>query len=224
MIKGISINVASSSQYPNGRGAIDPANNSFEYLPIPETKDCTGNIPTYSDLKWIEPQKLKKPGLKVHLDPEFETYTYGHVKRGFGDVNSLLSLEKGEYLFFHSTLSHIKDPSKWVTAIIGYFEVDDVIDCRKVSNDEIKENYRERFGNNAHLKREQPNVDFLVKGSEDSKLLKKAILLSDFDSPRKLKDYFKDTITTTGGKKIKDDHPWYRWTLKVTEPEEILKE
>jgi len=221
MAKAVSMNVASRSSDPNGRGRININDTTFEYLPIPEGKETVNDIPTYSELEWIEKENLKKSNLPVHLDPEFKTYTYGHIKRGFGDVSSILDLEKGDYFFFHSTLADLEDSNKWLTAIIGYLEVKKIVDCRDLSSSEIKA--INGFENNAHLKRKEPNVDFLVSGTEDSKLLERCIPLSSLKSPRCLKEDSEELIRTPTGKKINGGSPWFRWTLKILEPEKILK-
>jgi len=132
-----------------------------------------------------------------------------------------MGLEEGDYLFFYSTLDNKHDSSEGLTAIIGYFEIEKVIDCRELSSSEIKE--MDRFENNAHLKRKHPGLDLLISETEDSKLLEKCIPLSSFENPRKLKDEFKELVRTPTGKKINDGSPWFRWALKVTEPEMILE-
>jgi len=54
-------------------------------------------------------------------------------------------------------------------------------------------------------------------------LLKKCIPLSSCEHPRDLKDRFTGWIRTPKGKEINDGSPWFRWTLKVLEPEKILE-
>jgi len=223
MAKGVSINVGSSSQNPNGRGPVDPSDFSFEYLPIPEKSETIREVPTYTELEWINQESITVSDIPVHLDPEFETYTYGHVKRGFGDMKLLRNLNNRDYLFFHSTLSKEENNSEWITAIIGYFEINEIVDCTDLSSKEIRDNYESGFKENAHFKRKNPEVDFLVKGNKESKLFERAIPLSKFETPRKLIDRFKDSIETSSGKNIKDETPWFRWTLKVDDPKDIIK-
>jgi len=218
MTKAVSLNIASRSSDPNGRGDLNLEDRTFDYIPIPEGKETTVEIPTYSDLEWLDTAGLKEKQIPVHLDPEFDTYTYGHIRRGFGDMNSLLSLDEDDYLFFHSTLTA---SGGWLTAIIGYFQIEKIIDCRELSDEDIKS--MTDFENNAHLKRKEPGVDLLISGTEKSRLLERCILLSSLDDPRSLKDDFKELIRTATGKKINDGSPWYRWTLKVLEPEELLE-
>lgn len=220
MTKAVSLNIASRSNDPNGRGKVDLEDRTFEYIPIPEKKETIVDVPSYSDLEWLDNAKLKEKDVAVHLDPEFDTYTYGHIKRGFGDMNSLLGLNEGNYLFFHSTLVSSQNLNRWLTAIIGYFEIEETIDCREVSANEIRA--LSRFKNNAHIKRKEPGVDLLISGTDNSELLEKCIPLSSLESPKRLKDDFKELIRTPKGKKINDGNPWYRWTLKVLEPEKLL--
>lgn len=219
MVKALSINVASNESYTNGRGLIDPVDLTFEYLPIPEEGEVETTVPTYSGIETLRGRRLKNQ--PVHLDPEFETYTYGHVKR-FGEMKSLLNLDKGDYLFFHATLSH-PSSNLWLTAVIGYFVIESVEDCRGLTSKEVKEKHRNRFKNNAHLKRTDSSVDLLISGTKGSELLEHAILLSTFSEPLKLIDSFKDNITTVTGKRINEGNPWHRWTLKIERPEDILK-
>jgi len=87
---GVFINVGSSSNNPNGRGKISK-DGTFEYLPIPEVAETARKVPTYRDLGFAG---VRSPDLSVHFDPEFETFTYGHVKRGFGDTSSLVRLRE----------------------------------------------------------------------------------------------------------------------------------
>jgi len=220
--KAISLNIGSNSRYINGRGQIDPVDLTFQYLPIPETKPVVLKVPTYAELQ-VKKKQLKDPNQLVHFDPEFRTCTYGHIKRGYGDINALLSLNEGDYLFFHATLSHPNKPSLWLTAIIGYFIIESVHDCRGLAKEEIQEQYGDRFKSNAHLKRVDPSVDLLISGSKKSKLFGHAIPLSNFSVPLRLNNRFKSIITTVSGKQIDDGKPWYRWTLKVNAPEEIIE-
>ena len=93
------LNIASSKENLNGRGGIHPEDRTFQYLPIEETKSAR-NAPTYRDLGFAD---VQYPDIRVHQDPEFKTFTYGHVRRGFGD-DRLWDMERGDILFFYATL------------------------------------------------------------------------------------------------------------------------
>ena len=127
-MSGILINVGSSSSNPNGRGRIF-RDFTFEYLPIPESRKTRDHVFTYQDLGFAH---VKFPDLPAHLDPEFETFTYGHVTRGFGDIRNLLKLSDSDILFFYATLQKASD---WSTYIIGYFRNLKVYDCRGLSRE-----------------------------------------------------------------------------------------
>lgn len=229
MIKGVSLNIGSndSKENANGRGRINPIDWTFQYLPIPETKQVKINVPTYAELQACPYTQLKAPSLPVHLDPEFSTNTYGHATRGYGDIKALsdpvVGLKPGDYLFFHATLSHLSEPSLWLTAIIGYFIIESVNDCRKRTKEEIEERYGKRFASNAHLKRTDPSIALLISGSNESKLLRCGIPLSNFSEPTRLNEKFKDNIRTVTDKQLDIGKPWYRWTLKINHPEAVIE-
>lgn len=221
MIKGISLNVGSNNKCENKRGRINPIDLTFQYRPIPEEKLVKCKVPTYAELNACPYTQLKAPNLPVHIDPEFDTNTYGHAKR-WGEIKALLDLKPGDYLFFHATLSHLNKPQLWLTAIIGYFIKESVNDCRKLTKEEIEEQYGKRFASNAHLKRTDPSIDLLISGSKNSKLLQRAIPLSDFSAPGRLNEKFKDNIRTVTGKQIAGKG-WCRWTLKINRPEDVIE-
>lgn len=137
-------------------------------------------------------------------------------------MGAIKSLDQGDYLLFHATLSHPEYPEKWLTAIIGYFEVECVVECSGLSTAEIKDLHGKKFANNAHLKREDPSVDLLVAGTGDSRLLEKAIPLSTFESPRELRKEFNELFRTAGGKTISNGKSWCRWTLKIEDVEKLM--
>lgn len=213
---GVLINVGSNSSCQNGRGRVFE-DFTFEYLPIPEDKETLDKVPTYKDLGFSH---VKFPDVAVHLDPEFETFTYGHVERGFGDVKSILRLRKEDVLFFYATL---QNKNSWSPYIIGCFTNLEINDCRNLSIEEIFAFKYRGFGNNAHLRRADPYVDFLIKGGQGSRLLQKAFPLAKSDKPSELRDSFKDIILTATGKKIRSGTPWFRWTLICEKPEVLLR-
>lgn len=214
---GVLINVGSSSSNPNGRGRIFK-DYTFEYLPIPESNRTREKVPTYRGLGFGQ---VKFPDMPVHLDPEFEAFTYGHVRRGFGDLQNLLKLAKNDVLFFYATL---QKKNNWSTYIIGYFRNLYIFDCRRLSMKEILSLKSKGFANNAHLKRVDPSVDLLIKGGDGSKLLEKAFPLAEDNDPLVLKKSLKDLIHTATGKAIRDGTPWFRWMLTCNDPNLLLQE
>lgn len=212
---GVLINVGSSSSNSNGRGRIFD-DFTFEYLPIPETEETVEKVPTYRELGFLN---VKFPNLPVHLDPEFGTFTYGHVKRGFGDIECLLRFKKESVLFFYATL---QKREKWYPCIIGYFRKLQVYDCRELTREQILSFKYKGFMNNAHLKREDPSVDFLIKGGMGSKLLKRAFPLAESNDTLELRKSLKDIIHTATGKRIESGKPWFRWTFVSSDCERLL--
>jgi len=213
---GVLVNVGSSGSNPNGRGRIFK-DFTFEYLPIPESEKTREKVPTYQELGFSH---VRFPDFPAHLDPEFTTFTYGHVKRGFGDLRCLLQLKKSDVLFFYATLQMGKG---WSTNIIGYFRSLQVYDCRKLSTKEILELRFKGFTNNAHLKRVDPSVDLLIKGGRSSKLLGRAFSLAKENDPFTLREPLGKIILTATGKQVVPGSPWFRWTLTCGKTNELLK-
>lgn len=208
------INVGSSSSNPNGRGRIFE-DSTFEYLPIPESQRTREHVPTYRELGFTH---VRYPDVPVHLDPEFETSTYGHVRRGFGDIKSLLKLDENGVLFFYATL---QKQDRWNTYIIGYFRNPIVYDCRALSRKEVLSFKSRGFANNAHLKRLNPSVDLLIKGGEDSRLLSKAFPLAEDEDNLALREPLSEIIRTATGKRVALGTPWFRWTLTCSSTDKL---
>jgi hypothetical protein len=213
---GVLINVGSSGSDPNGRGRIFK-DFTFEYLPIPESEKTREKVPTYREIGFAD---VRFPSLPVHLDPEFKTFTYGHVKRGFGDLQCLLQLGKNDVLFFYATL---QKEEEWSPYIIGCFRILKVYDCRKLSKREILSFKSRGFANNAHLKRADPSVDLLIKGIEGSELLNRAFPIAEDKDCLTLRRPLKNIILSATGKKVKPGAPWYRWTLTCNNCPKLLE-
>jgi len=213
---GVFINVGSSSYNPSGRGRI-LKDYRFEFLPIPEMRKTSDKIPTYRDLGF---SRVKFPDLQVHLDPEFETFTYGHVRRGFGDIANLTKMKKDDCLFLYATL---ENEDGWAPYIIGYFRNPEVFDCRRLTNAKILSLKSKGFGNCAHLKRVDPHVDLLIKGGVGSKRLLKAFPMAEEGNNLALAKRLDDLVLTSTSKKVKSGAPWFRWTLTSSNAEELLE-
>lgn len=207
--------MGSNSTHPNGRGKIFD-DLTFEYLPIPEIAKTREEVPTYRELGFSH---VKYPDILVHLDPGFQSFTYGHVTRGFGDIRSLLRLGKNDMLFFYATLQKREG---WISCIIGYFGSLKVYDCRKLARMEILRLRSKGFANNAHLKRSNPTVDLLIKAGKNSRLLQRAFPLSEDNDPLSLRKSLRDIIWTPTGKRIKSGTPWFRWTLYCKDSDQLL--
>ncbi len=165
-------------------GALAPIfpNGSFEYIPLSEKNSKTIEKRTFETTlgnngipfsKYL-PDKIKKR--KLHFDPEFETYTYGDQT---SKRNYLLKLEKTDYLVFYAGLTPFENNDyEEALYIIGYFEVEEVIDFSKLNPIEQMQSVK-LYKNNSHIKFEGFEKLVIVKGYvKTSKLLDKAVLLS----------------------------------------------
>ncbi|MGB9938100.1 MAG: hypothetical protein ACPK7O_10305 [Methanobacterium sp.] len=157
---------------------------SFEYIPLSETEKTIENR-TYMDVMGVNgksiasylPQKVKH--LKMHFDPEFETFTYGD--KG-SKAKWLLKLNRGDLLVFYAGLTPYNSATcPEALYIIGYLTVEEVVDFDELSKSKTNY-YCKKCLNNAHIKR-YDDLDGLVivMGHQNkSKLLDNAILISEY--------------------------------------------
>ena len=177
----------------SGSGGIQGplfSDGTFEYMCIPDKKGVSEH--TYGTLigkngvsqsDYFPVRKREKVAQQhVHLDPEFETFTYGDPT---APKRSLRMLEKGDYLIFYAGLQEWEDEVGWnrngrpALYIIGYF----VVEMAGMANDFTKKTLQTAFACNFHvrypsvfkLQREQL---VLVKGGPGSRLLTKAHRIS----------------------------------------------
>jgi hypothetical protein len=115
----------------------------------------------------------------MHVDPDFKTYTYGDPTKL---KSGLKHLEEGDLLAFYCGLEKWDGRFKGNPGLylIGYFEILKAGLAADFSPNDIQE----LFGNNAHIKRQdlfdqQKDHLVLVKGSDKSRLLEKAVLISE---------------------------------------------
>jgi hypothetical protein len=218
MARSVAINVGANTTLPGFRAPIHP-DGRFEYVPIPEREPAAASLPTYADLNIDTDVPPDVRDTEVHLDPEFaeypgcEAYTYGDehaVKAG-----PLSELAAGDYAFFYATLSTAGDPPAWAAPewgayLIGAFR----LDCDPVTEyASLAAAERERFANNAHVKRETVDAEVLLSGDPDeSRLFDRAVPLSSrtagADANRLVTDLSGDS-----GK-----GPWWRRPLRFDEP------
>ena len=167
----------------------DPYNEKHQKSPIDEKR-------TYSNTKsrsgkpmlnyFPENKKNKFKDSIIHFDPEFESYTYGDPSR---NKKGLANLEKGDYLIFYSSLTEYprKEDSKTALYVIGYFEIEESKIVKDVKEyDEVKKKYGKNF-HVTHWKIFERDVTTaknnglkLVKGTKNSKLLKRAYPISEW--------------------------------------------
>ena len=160
---------------------------SFEFIPIPDKfekcgvdKRTYGNTAGLKNRKFIEyfPEARRSTmgSQPIHFDPEFVSFTYGDPTP---PKASLRRLEKGDMLIFYCGLEGWDHRSEPALYLIGYFEV--LAAGRPEGlGDELT---RTLFSKNFHVRHQQvfarqKDALVLVKGSERSRLLKKAVGIS----------------------------------------------
>ena len=166
---------------------------SFEYIPIPDRFGGNGvDKRTYGNTRgkrgrrlvdyFPEPRRERVVDQAIHFDPEFETFTYGDPAR---PKASLRLLSKGSLLVFYAGLKGWNFDCPPALYIIGCFEVARAGLAASFSQAEMAEMFR----NNFHVMhggvfRDQEDRLVLVKGSANSRLLKKAAKISSVGTDR----------------------------------------
>lgn len=167
-------------------GILGPvfADGSFEFVPIDADSDRLGR--TYGNTKGrhgrkvIEyfPNRLKEKmrGAFMHVDPDFDTCTYGDPTR---PKQNLKKLKRGDLLVFYAGLKGwggSKTPPGLF--IVGYFVVEHV----GAYNDLKRAGLLKPFAKNWHILNEHEKKRFdrlvLVDGGHGSRLLNKAVKIS----------------------------------------------
>lgn len=164
---------------------------SFEYIPIPDgfaaDSRTYSNTPGRQGTTLIEyfsrSRQARMANQSMHLDPEFTTFTYGDPtppKAG------LRHLEKGDLLVFYCGLEGWEFRCEPALYLMGYFEVQTAGYARDYSDDQLTS----LFGDNFHVRHKsvyesQKDRLVLIKGSANSRLLKKAVRLSEQGQDRR---------------------------------------
>ena len=157
---------------------------NFEYIPIPDESGIDlrtyGNTEGRSGKRLIDyfpdTRKLRNEYQSIHMDPEFSTFTYGDPSV---PKSGLRKLEKGDLLIFYCGLEGWDFKSAPALYLMGYFQVQ----AAGYASDFNKSELHKIFGENFHVKHKdifqrQKGRLVLVKGSEHSRLLKKAVKIS----------------------------------------------
>jgi len=158
----------------------------FEYVPVPDRFRGAGvDKRTYGNTMgrrgrlmdyFPESRQDKIADMRIHFDPEFDTFTYG-------DPTSLKSrlrhLARGDFLVFYAGLKPDGPGAEAALYIIGYF----IVAKAGRASDFSKSELRRDFGHNFHVMhrrvfRDQKNRLVLVKGGHGSRLLNKAFRIS----------------------------------------------
>jgi len=157
---------------------------SFDYVPIPDgfgiDERTYGNTTSLKQRKLVEyfPESRRDAmaNQSIHFDPEFATLTYGDPtppKAG------LRHLESGDMLIFYCGLEGWDFRAHPALYLMGYFEV---LAAGRPDDFGDQETHR-LFGNNFHVRHqwvfERQRAELvLIKGSDRSRLLRKAVCIS----------------------------------------------
>ncbi|MBS1515470.1 MAG: hypothetical protein JSS63_10575 [Bacteroidetes bacterium] len=190
----------------SGYGSLSPVfeDFSYEYIPIyyknkkePETKEKR----TYFDIKCFSKKAENKSissyvplqiqNKVIHLDPEFDTFTYGDptmIKR-----LALLKLKENDLLVFYLggvQINNQSQPEKGVY-IFGYFTVRKIYDWNNLNTKEKKELTEKSLYNNAHLRssKSQQNLVIVEGDHKKSKQLQHCIKISSINTKGKNPPY-----------------------------------
>jgi hypothetical protein len=157
---------------------------SFDFIPIPDGFGIDER--TYGKAKGLKQRNLIEyfpesrhsamMSKSIHFDPEFETFTYGDPtppKAG------LRRLEKGDMLIFYCGLEgwdHRSDPALY---LFGYFEVLWAGKSHEIGRQETFKLFQDNFHvRHSKVFERQKDDLVLVKGSDQSRLLKRAVRIS----------------------------------------------
>ena len=217
MSRAVAINVGANTTLPGFRGPVTP-DGRFAYVPIPEREPTAEPVPTYDDLSVpLGVDVSDVAGRRVHLDPEFAG-VYGSTAYTYGDEHGvkagpLSTLDPGDSLFFYATLSLRGDPAEapafppeWAAYLIGEFRVERAITGETYR--ELGDGERARFASNAHVKRTNFDARVLVAGTEDSRLLDRAVPLSAPEAGATAGTLVTDLSNDSG------KGPWWRRVLR----------
>ena len=112
----------------------------------------------------------------MHVDPEFETFTYGDPTR---PKAGLRRLRPGDLLIFYAGLEGYDFDAPPALYLVGYFEVT----AAGLACDFEQEEIEREFGQNFHVRHKavyqaQRHDLLLVKGGDGSRLLRNAVCIS----------------------------------------------
>ncbi|MGH8273792.1 MAG: hypothetical protein ACRES9_06000 [Gammaproteobacteria bacterium] len=157
---------------------------TFEYIPIPENPKYVSSRSVYfrdlparhsEPLTQYVPRKFRDEA--AHLDPEFDTFTYGdpgRLKR-----SQLLRLVNGDMLVFYAGLRPPGARKGSSLYVIGYFDIASVKQIEPTLP--WPPQNMPDLAKNAHLRRNRPDQGLVVVSghAERSRLFDKAIAISD---------------------------------------------
>jgi hypothetical protein len=161
------------------------ADGTFEYIPIPDGQAVDER--TYGNTLgrhkrmlidyFPESRRVRMADQPMHVDPEFETFTYGDPT---SPKAGLRHLQPGDLLVFYCGLQGWGFASDPALYMMGFFEVERAGRATEFTKTELEH----MFSRNFHVRhrqvfQRQKESLVLVKGTANSRLLEKAIQISD---------------------------------------------
>ena len=162
---------------------------TFEFIPIPEDrqidpiygrsyKDLKSFYDPSQDLLKYIPQKIYD--ITAHMDPEFDSFTYGDNCEINPRASALKQTMRGDFLLYISRLQKWDDgayKNDFGFYFIGYIHVNKIV---KSINEPLGNIDMERFAINAHVRRAMSSIDlwdkfWLFAGSSWSKRFNRAV-------------------------------------------------
>lgn len=170
------------------------ADGSFEFIPIPDSYGGKGvDDRTYGNTRGRTgrllvdyfPDSRRENVFKqaLHFDPEFETFTYGDPTP---PKVSLRRLGEGSLLVFYAGLKGWDLDCPPALYILGFFEVARAGFATAFAPEALAGMFRNNFHvMHSDVFNEQKDRLVLVKGTANSRLLKKAVKISSIGTDRK---------------------------------------
>lgn len=166
------------------------ADGSFEFLPIPDSSphgtQTYGNTLGRKGLPlahYFAPQRqAAMREQRAHVDPEFDTYTYGDPG---SNKRRLRTLDAGDMLVFYAGLEGWDHDSAPALYLVGYF----IVDWAGLASELPEEELQRRCGRNFHVRhgpvfQAQKDRLVLVQGGPGSRLLERAHCISTLGADR----------------------------------------
>jgi hypothetical protein len=166
--------VGIDSEYGKWNAPCNPNSGDFVYVPIPENNRVKVQyekpyslvnqyLGKFSKNNYLEKEIRLPSHLQskfMHLDPDFKYLTYGDDDKGRG--RRLSELNPGDFVVFYASFNPIVEYSdNLVYGLIGYYEVEEVLNAYEVKEDE--------FDHNAHTRKEMIyEHDLVLRGKAGS--------------------------------------------------------
>lgn len=167
------VRVGVDQAFGHWNSPVDPVDLDFVYVPIPESKDREFNPGLATSYSQVRPAleaferahsagkgAVLPDGLadrKMHLDPDFDRLTYGDV--GLRRGRALCDFSRGDLVVFYAGMRPITPcEHKLLYAIVGFYEVAEIVRAGDVQ--------RDRWRENAHTRRADfPATDVIVRAT-----------------------------------------------------------